>query len=99
MRRFYLLTRDLHVYVGLFISPFILVPAMSVFVLLHGTTGDAGAPASAASRTVTGVRLPVGAERLQGRPRLDALRRVLDDLGVHEDFIRHVAPDRRLVIP
>ncbi len=101
MRRLYLLTRDLHLYVGLFISPFILVFAISVFVLLHGATGGVGRDSSAASQTVTGVRLPAGAELLQGRARLDALRPVLDGLGVQGeiDFIRHIARERRLVIP
>ena len=36
MRRFYLVTRDLHLYVGLFLSPFVLVFAVSVFYLVHG---------------------------------------------------------------
>src|SRR4029079_9472663 len=36
MRRFYLITRDLHLYFGLFISPFILLFAISVFFLVHG---------------------------------------------------------------
>lgn len=101
MRRLYLITRDLHLYIGLFISPFILVFAISVFVLLHGATGGLGRESSTSSRTVTGVRLPAGAETLQGRARLDALRPVLDGLGVHGeiDFIRHVARERRLVIP
>ena len=36
MRRFYLTTRDLHLYVGLFVSPFVLVFSVSVFYLVHG---------------------------------------------------------------
>jgi hypothetical protein len=36
MRRIYLITRDLHLYVGLFLSPFILVFSISVFYLVHG---------------------------------------------------------------
>ena len=101
MRRPCLITRDLHLYIGLFISPFILVFAISVFVLLHGSAGGLGRESSAVSRTVTGVRLPAGAQALQGRARLEALRPVIDSLGVHGeiDFIRHVARDRRLVIP
>ena len=34
-KRFYLFTRDLHLYSGLFISPFVLLFAISVFVLVH----------------------------------------------------------------
>ena len=34
-KRFYLITRDLHLYFGLFVSPFVLVFAFSVFFLVH----------------------------------------------------------------
>ena len=43
MRRLYLLTRDVHLYVGLFISPFILVFAVSVFVCSTVPPGESGA--------------------------------------------------------
>jgi hypothetical protein len=33
----YLVTRDLHLYAGLFISPFLVLFAVSVFVLVHPT--------------------------------------------------------------
>lgn len=101
MRRLYVLTRDLHLYIGLFISPFILLFGLSVFVLLHGAHGGPGRASPDVSRTATGVRLPLGAERLQGRARLDALRPMLDSLGVHGeiDFIRVVPAEKRLVIP
>ena len=35
MKRFYLITRDLHLYLGLFISPFVLLFAISVIFLVH----------------------------------------------------------------
>ena len=35
MRRFYVVTKDLHLYFGLFISPFVLLFAVSVFFLVH----------------------------------------------------------------
>ena len=101
MRRFYLITRDLHLYVGLFISPFVLVFAVSVFFLVHGLPGRAMPAQPDESRTVTGVTIPTGAATLQGRARVEALRPVLDSLGVNGevDFIRHVAREHRLVIP
>lgn len=101
MRRLYVVTRDLHLYVGLYISPFVLLFAISVFVLVHGTNGGADDRRPADTRTVTGVSLPPGAVDLPGRERLEALRPVLDTLGVHGeiDFIRHVSSERRLVIP
>jgi hypothetical protein len=101
MRRFYLITRDLHLYFGLFISPFILLFAISVFFLVHGLPRRAGPAQPEVSRTVAGVLVPPGAASLQGRTRVDALRPVLDQLGVsgEVDFIRHVANEHRLVIP
>jgi len=101
MRRLYLITRDLHLYVGLIISPFILLFAVSVFFLVHGPPNRAMPVQSDESRTATGVTIPTGAARLQGRARVEALRPVLDSLGVNGevDFIRHVAREHRLVIP
>src|SRR5205823_6124965 len=52
MKRFYLITRDLHLYVGLFISPFVLLFAISVIFLVHAwIPGMSNQPAS---RTATG---------------------------------------------
>lgn len=101
MRRFYLITRDLHLYFGLFLSPFILLFAISVFFLVHELPKRVGPAEPEVSRTVTGVQVPPGAASLQGRARLDALRPVLDQLGVsgEVDFIRHVASEHRVVIP
>jgi hypothetical protein len=47
-RPFYRVTRDLHLYFGLFISPFILVFAVSVFFLVHRLPPNAGAPTQTA---------------------------------------------------
>jgi hypothetical protein len=101
MRRLYLVTRDLHLYLGLFLSPFILVFSVSVFYLVHGSAYRRAPDASDDSRTVTNVSVPPDIARLQGRARVDALRPVLDQLGVRGeiDFVRHVAAERRLVIP
>jgi hypothetical protein len=101
MRRLYLLTRDLHLYFGLFISPFILLFAISVFFLVHDLPKPAGPAQPDVSRTVMGIHVPPGAASLQGRARVDALRPVLEQLGVsgEVDFIRHVASERRVVIP
>jgi hypothetical protein len=101
MRRFYLVTRDLHLYVGLFISPFVLVFAVSVFYLVHGLA-QRPAPGSAdVSRTVANLRIPPDIARTEGRARVAALRSVLDQLGVRGeiDFVRHVASEHRLIVP
>jgi hypothetical protein len=101
MRRFYTITRDLHLYFGLFISPFILLFAISVFFLVHGLPKRVAPAQPGVTRTVTGVQVPAGAASLQGRARVEALRPVLDALGVggEVDFIRHFPLEHRLVIP
>jgi hypothetical protein len=101
MRRFYLLTRDLHLYFGLFLSPFILVFSVSVVYLVHGLTQRPAPDATDASRTATNLNVPPVIARMQGRARVDALRPVLEQLGVRGevDFVRHVAAEHRLIIP
>jgi hypothetical protein len=98
LKRFYLLTRSLHLYFGLFISPLLLVFSISVFLLVHGWVPAAP---SKAPRTVTGINLPDGLGQLKGRPQIDALRPVLDRLGVQGEvnFVRSIAKENRLVIP
>src|ERR1039457_6325846 len=99
MRRLYLITRDLHLYLGMFISPFVLVFSLSVILLVHGCV-PAAIPEPAV-RTVTGLSLPVGLERLAGRDLVNALRPVLDAIGVkgEVDFIRAIPREHSLVIP
>jgi hypothetical protein len=101
MRRLYVITRDLHLYVGLFLSPFILLFSVSVFYLVHGLTQRPAPTASNTARIVADVNVPAGIGGLQGRARVDALRPVLDQLGVRGeiDFVRHVATERRLIVP
>ena len=77
--RFYGVTRDLHLYLGLFLSPFLLIFAISVFYLVHARKG----PVAAMPGTVVAdVQIPPDLERLTGREQLNALRPVLDRLGV-----------------
>lgn len=101
MRRLYLITRDLHLYFGLFLSPFILVFSVSVFYLVHGLAQRPAPEAPDDSRTVTNLSVAADIARLQGRARVDALQPVLEQLGVHGevDFVRHVATEHRLIVP
>jgi hypothetical protein len=101
MRRLYLVSRDLHLYVGLFLSPFILVFAGSVFYLVHGITRRPAPERSDASSTVANLTIPPDIARMQGRPRVDVLRPVLEQLHVRGeiDFVRHMPKEHRLVIP
>jgi hypothetical protein len=97
--RFYIVTRDLHLYVGLFISPFVLAFAISVFFLVHAWVPGAGG--ETAITTASGLKLPHNLEQLSGRERIDALRATLDQIGVTGEvgFIQHISKERRLIIP
>jgi hypothetical protein len=99
-RSFYAVTRDLHLYLGLFISPFVLVFAISVFFLVHSFVPGA-VHGSATTRSVADVSIPAGIESLAGRERIDALRGLLNAIGVRGEvgFIQHFPKDHRLVIP
>jgi hypothetical protein len=101
MRRLYPIVRDLHLYLGLFISPFVLVFACSVFFLVHAWLPRmTGAQGRSPRRTATGLRLPPNLDRLENRQRVDAVRLVLDQLGVTGEIysIRHLPREHKLVI-
>ena len=101
MRRFYLVTRDLHLYVGLFLSPFVLVFAVSVFYLVHGLAHRPAPGPSDPSRTVDQrhrvprPRPPTGAR--QGRRAATGARAARRHGEI--DFVRHVASEHRLIVP
>jgi len=99
MKSLYLVTRDLHLYLGLFISPFLLVFSFSVILLVHGWL-PAAAPQSAV-RTVTNLSLPAGLDHLAGRELVTALRPVLDAVGVKGeiDYIRAIPSEHSLIVP
>ncbi len=92
------LVRDLHLYLGLFISPFVLLFAASVFFLVHNCVPKAS---RASTRTVSDLPLPANLEQLSGRERIEALKPALQRAHVHGEvgWIQHVARDNRLVIP
>ena len=98
MQRIYTVTRDLHLYFGLFISPLLLVFAVSVFFLVHVSPEVMAQPAI---RTAADLPIPAGVELLNGREQVDALRGVLDRLGVYGEvgFVRRIAKESRLVMP
>lgn len=80
MRNLYLLTRDLHLYAGLAISPLVLVFAASVFVLNHPRTGPEPPPLPAPGAIV---RVPPGIEKLEGMARANAAHQILSQLGIN----------------
>src|SRR5262245_32486217 len=97
---FYRLVRDLHLYLGLFISPFVLVFAVSVFFLVHSWRPGI-ASGTSPTRVVPALSLPEGLETLSGRPLIDALKPSLEKAGVPGEvgFIRHMVKERTLIIP
>jgi hypothetical protein len=82
----------------LFISPFILVFAFSVFFLVHAWLPKAG-PAS--MRVVPGLALPPDLDRLSGRARIDALKPLLHAAGVEGEvgWIEHNVKRNLLILP
>lgn len=92
--------RDLHLYLGLFISPFVLVFALSVFFLVHAWLPKA-ASNPARPRTVSDLPLPANLDQLSGRERIDALKPALDRAQVHGEvgWIQHLAKENRVVVP
>jgi hypothetical protein len=99
MKRFYVLTRDLHLYIGLFISPFVLVFAVSVPFLVHSLISGVSQPDR--TRMVNNLSLPADLGRLNGREQLNGIRKVLDQIGIKGEvgFIRYLSKEHRLIVP
>jgi hypothetical protein len=97
-RTFYRWTRDLHLYCGLFVSPFVIAFAVSVFFLNHAKV-DMGAVTSVT--TFRDVRIPEATETARGREAVERARQIVDQVGMTGEigFVRYVSRDRRLVIP
>jgi hypothetical protein len=98
--RFYRLMRDLHLYFGLFISPFVLVFAVSVFFLVHSWLPRLASETST-TRVVSGLPLAEDLQRLSGRALIEALKPTLERVNVRGEvgFVRHLVKEERLIIP
>ena len=98
--QFYRLIRDLHLYLGLFISPFVLVFAISVFFLVHSWLPGIASETSA-TRVVSALPLSEGLTALSGRPLIDGLKTTLEKADVPGEvgFIRHLIKEQKLIIP
>lgn len=85
--------RDLHLYAGLFLCPFVLLFAGSTFLLNHPAHAPSGPPEP--KREVT-VQLPAGEPGSIGHA-----REILRQIGVtgEMDYVRHNAKSGRLFIP
>jgi len=98
--RVYRLIRDLHLYLGLFISPFVLVFAVSVIFIVHAWRPRIGSKTST-TRVVSAWPLPGGWQTLSGRPLIDALKPALEKAGVPGEvgFVQHLVTEQKLIIP
>lgn len=97
--RLYPTVRNLHLYLGLFVSPLIVVFSVSVFFLVHSwIPGSKPVPTT---RIATNVIFPENLETTKGREQIAALRTVLDGLDVRGEigFVRYTPRDRRFVLP
>jgi hypothetical protein len=94
---FYRWTRDLHLYFGLFVSPFVLLYAVSVFYLNHGKLAASSSP----TESYGNLQIPDGFDQVKGREAVDRARAVLPQVGVAGEigFLRYIAKDRRLIFP
>ena len=98
--RFYRLTRDLHLYLGLFISPFVLVFSFSVFFFVHSWSPKL-VPDTARTRVVSSLKLPSDLSKLSRRPLVDALKPILESMNVPGEigFVQHRVKEETLFIP
>ncbi len=96
MKRLYSSTRDLHLYLGLFLCPFILVFAVSTLFLNHP---DQRPPAGLVPRTPMKQAVQIGTT--EGVGTVEQAKNILRQLRVtgEIDYIRHMAAEQRLVIP
>src|SRR5262245_6056215 len=94
----YRLTRDLHLYFGLFISPFVLVFSVSVFYFVHAWTPTI---APETTRVVSSLDLRPDLPTLSGRPLVDALKPILGGLNVRGEigFVQKRVQEETLLIP
>src|SRR5262245_33133911 len=97
-KRVYRWTRDLHLYLGLFVSPFVIAFAVSVLFLNHAKV-DTSAVTS--TTTVRDVIIPAGLDTLRGREAVDRARELTRVLGIDGEigFVRVVRNEGRVVIP
>jgi hypothetical protein len=97
--RAYSTLRSLHLYLGLFLSPFVVVFATSVIFLVHSWLP--GSKGAATTRTFSDVAIPAVAETAKGREQVVALQLVLETLNVRGEigFVRYVPRDRRIIMP
>jgi hypothetical protein len=96
-KTFYRWTRDLHLYCGLFISPFAIAFAASVLFLNHVKVDTSAGTVE----TIRDVNIPAGLESARGRVAVDRARIIANQAGVSGEigFVRYIRNEHRFVIP
>jgi hypothetical protein len=97
--RTYSVIRDAHLYAGLFLSPFIVLFALSVIFLVHSWFPGAGAKPEVAP--VQQLRLPANFAQMKGREQVEAAHIALDQIGLKGEigFVRQFPKESRVVMP
>ena len=92
-------TRNLHLFFGLFVSPFVLLFAASVFYLNHA--GPPAPPRTPPAPATHEIQPPAGIEKAEGIERLRLVAEILTQVGVTGEiqFIRSIPDEGRIVIP
>jgi len=96
IRKFYPIIRKLHLYLGLFISPYILIFALSTIMLNHNwRLGEETAGKDNTKRFAKQIKAPVGAGSLaQAKDILEQLN-LTGEIG----YINHLPREGRLIFP
>ncbi len=91
--------RDAHLYLGLFISRWILLFALSVILLNHNWVP--GKPSGKVLRSTAMVEVPPGFDQKEGMERVQLATRMLDQLGLSGEigYISRRKQDQHFVIP
>jgi len=98
-RTFYIWTRDLHLYIGLALSPLVLLFAFSVILLDHPSIPLGGS--AAVRKTSMTVHIPENLEHVEGMARAQALQQIMRQVGVTGEigYINYNATRHRMVAP
>ncbi|HYK87588.1 MAG TPA: PepSY-associated TM helix domain-containing protein [Acidobacteriota bacterium] len=96
---FYVLTRNLHLYIGLFLSPFVLVFAVSVILLNHPGIPLGGSRALEAA--TLHVEVPPGFDRLEDIDRVRQAREIMRQADVSGEvgFVGYSRSEGTITIP
>ncbi len=90
----------MHLYAGLFLSPFVVLFALSAIFLNHNWK-PGGLKPIPVERDFAALRIPDGLEKSEGMERVRMVRRILPQIGVSGEvsFISYDAQQRRMRIP